>query len=287
MVEDIVSTTLLNQSVQIEGPTLFSGVKTKISITTDNDFDGIYFKRIDRQESSIIKACLDNIHKTPRTTILGEGPHQILLIEHLMATLYAFGIRKALIEVDGPEIPIGDGSAIHFVNAIESVGIKKLATRSFQTLGKTCYLELQNQTLLAIPANEFRSTYVLNYPGHPLLDFLSYTFTFSLQNFIKQIAQARTFALKSEVDHLVSHGFIKGNCLDFGIVIDQEKVLNPQGLRFQDEMARHKILDFLGDFALADLDLSMHNVSIRSGHQANIDFARKIKNQLKSDSYGT
>lgn len=287
MVEDKQFSTMLKKDVQFSGPTLFTGQYSSVKISTSPTFDGIYFKRIDITGSAPIKASLENVYKTQRTTILGSEKASIILVEHLLSVLYVLGIKKALIEVEGPEIPIGDGSAMHIIQAIFDAGVEYSTERVFLPLDAPISFEEGKQSIVAVPAKNFTVSYVLNYPGQPLLESQTHEFTFGVEEFIQEIAPCRTFALKAEVDFMMSQGFLKGNSLNFGVVIDQGKVLNPGGLRFHNEMARHKILDFLGDFALADLDLSMHNISLRSGHQANIDFAKKITNHLKVNSYGS
>lgn len=270
---------LLNE-VFFYGPTLFSGNETSVKISALPAGSGIIFKRIDLENSPTILACLDNVIKTPRTTILGKDHAKVILTEHLMATLFAYGIKDAMIEIDGEEVPIGDGSALHIVQAIDKAGIEAATENRFRMIRNSFHYENGNQSIVAFPSSEFQVTYVLNYPDHPILNQQIHTFSFNLEKFKKEIAPCRTFALKSEVEQMKEFGVIKSNSLDHGVVIDGAKILNPDGLRFDNEMARHKILDFLGDFALANLDVSLHNVSIRSGHQANIEFSKKVKRSV-------
>lgn len=280
MVEDIIQTTILNGDVVLSGPTLFTGFSSKIRIITSEEFDGVYFRRLDLPCSGLIKATLENVYKTPRTTIIGNGEASVVLIEHLMATLYAFGIKKCLVEVEGPEVPIGDGSAIHFVDAILNVGVRKQTKRLFTSILEEHAYAQDNQEILAKPSRDLAINYKLAYLNEPLLN-QQYSFKFCLDKFIEDIAPCRTFALKTDVDYMVHTQHLKGNSLDYGVVVHDSKVLNPGGLRFEDEMARHKILDFLGDFALSGLDLGMEVFSVRAGHQINVSFAKELKRKLK------
>ncbi len=277
MLKEQYKSTYLKNDVAFSGPTLFGGGFSSVKISTPKNLKGIYFRR-KGSTHPLIPASLDSVFKTPRTTILGTQEIQITLVEHLMATLYAYGIKNALVEVDGDEIPIGDGSALHIVEAIENASYVLIEDRPFLKLPQPEFLESGPQVITAIPSENFKITYVLNYPNQKILAAQTFTFEFSLQHFIKEIAPCRTFAMKAEVDYLIKSGLLKSSTLDCGIVVDEDKILNPDGLRFDNEMARHKILDFLGDFALADLDISMHNIALRSGHQANIEFAKKLKN---------
>ena len=285
LLKELYRSTNLKSDAIFSGPTLFGGKYSSVKISTPQNVDGIYFKRLDVKDSQYIKASLEQVFKTPRTTIIGQGDNQLALVEHLMAVLYVFGIKNALIEVDGDEIPIGDGSALHIVDAIQKAGYILATDRKFLSLSQSEHIKFNQQTIVAIPADRFKITYLLNYPNHKVLGSQNHTFEFSLDSFISEIAPCRTFAMKEEVDQMLKLGLLKSSSLDFGIVIDNEKILNPKGLRFENEMARHKILDFLGDFALADLDISMHNIALRSGHQTNIEFAKKIKNSSNSSTY--
>ncbi len=279
MQEVFLDKTVLNKPVTFFGPTLFGNHYCHVTIRTDLELDGIYFKRIDLPGAPLLKATLDQVIQTPRTTILGNGEYKIILVEHLLAVLFAYGIKSAMIELDQEELPVGDGSALMIVEAIERAGYE-LGVRSWRNLNQKEYVMDARQTLLAFPSDQFSMDYILDYSNEPLLCQRA-EFLFDLEKFKTEIAPCRTFAKKEEVDALRAHGLLKSNSLDHGIVIDGSSVLNPEGLRFENEMARHKILDLIGDLALADLDLSMHNVAIRSGHQMNIALAKRLKTSLE------
>ncbi len=277
--------TLLKTAAVFSGPTLFSGLDVRVKIETDVSLDGIYFKRIDLPNQPQFKACLDSILDTPRTTILGTPNAHVMLVEHLLSTLFAFGISKALIEIDGPEVPIGDGSALHIINAIEQAGVEEGQPLFVDKVNAPFQFEYKDQLVIGLPHSHFKISYLLQYPSHPLMDSQFYSFEMSLDGFKKEIAPCRTFALKHEVDAMIEKKILKGLSLHFGLVIDQEKVLNPSGLRFSNEMARHKILDMLGDFALAEVRPALHIVAIKSGHFANTEFAKLLKSHLKLEKH--
>jgi UDP-3-O-[3-hydroxymyristoyl] N-acetylglucosamine deacetylase len=276
---------LLKAPAEFSGPTVFSGKTTSVKIITTSASDGIYFKRVDLKRQPLIKATASNVLATPRTTILGTKDCHVMLVEHLMAVLFVYGISQAVIEIDGPEVPIGDGSAMHIVEAIESAGIEFQDLSFEKWENPPLFLEIKDQLIAGLPSHHFKVSYTLQYKNHPLLDSQFYTFDMSLEAFKKEIAPSRTFALKSEVDELIARGQIKGTSLDYGIVIDGERILNPNGLKFADEMVKHKILDLLGDFALAELRPSLHIVAIKSGHSANVEFAKLLINRIKSENH--
>lgn len=276
---------LLKASAEFSGPTVFSGKTTSVKITTSHSYNGIYFKRIDRPNHPLIKASVNHVLATPRTTILGTQECHVMLVEHLMAVLFVYGISQAVIEIDGPEVPIGDGSAEHIVAAIEKAGFESHEIPLQQWQGSPLYIENKDQVLTAFPSSSFKISYTLQYKGHPRLDSQFFTFELNLETFKKEIAPARTFALKHEADQMVALEQIKGASLDYGLVIEGEKILNPSGLKFPDEMARHKILDLLGDFALAEVRPSLHIVAIKSGHSVNVEFAKLLQNRIKSENH--
>jgi UDP-3-O-[3-hydroxymyristoyl] N-acetylglucosamine deacetylase len=274
----MTASSLLKQPVVISGPTLFTGGFSSIKISTHENSDGIIFKKQGLNQEQALKASLESVMKTPRTTILGNESFQVVLVEHLMAALFAFNIKNALIEIIGDEIPIGDGSAKHIVDEIKKIGFSFFSPRQFKPLIEPVYFEQGNQSHVALPSDRFKITYILSYENCPIMRSQNYSFTFDTDNFCNEIACCRTFAMRQEVDQMLSMGLLNPTNADCGIIVESDQVVAQGGLRFDNEMARHKILDFIGDFALADLSVSMHNISLRTGHQANIALAKKIKN---------
>ena len=279
----MTASSLLKQPVIVSGPTLFSGSYSSIKITTHDKPTGLIFKKQGSYDYPSITASLDSVTKTPRTTILGNASWQVILVEHLLATLFAFNIKNATIEVDGDEMPIGDGSAMHFVEAIKNVGFSSFCPPVFIPLSNPVFFEQGTQSHVALPSDSFKITYVLSYDHCPLMRSQNFTHEFETDKFIQEIAPCRTFALKQEVDEMLSKGLLNPKLAECGVIVSSDQIMASGGLRFENEMARHKILDFIGDFALADMRVSMHNISIRTGHQANVAFARKIKKAFNGE----
>lgn len=237
---------------------------------------GIQFCRTDLPGKPILKVDSNSVLKTDRTTTIGTKEFYISTVEHFFAVLFAYGLKDLFIEIDGPEIPIGDGSCLHFIEAFEKAGIKENAKQKFRPLKNGIFVSKGDQKIIAAPSDSLSITYILNYPKHPLLSLQMSEYVFSKESFIREIAPCRTFAKLEEVELMKKLGLLKSDSLDYGIVIDQDKILNPQGLRFENEMARHKVLDFLGDLFLAQVDVNMHVQALRSGHQLNVEFSQKL-----------
>ena len=238
---------------------------------------GIIFVRTDLEGKPEITAHVDKVLNTPRCTILGDEKVFVQTVEHLLAAFSAYGIDNVRIELDGPEVPILDGSSLGFVELIEEAGLKELdEIKNVHTIASPIYWNQGDAFIVAIPSDEFKITYTLSYPGHPLLEAQTYTLVLSPESFKKQIAPCRTFVLFEEVAPLIDKGLIKGASLDSGVVIKGKEVLNSEGLRFSNEMVRHKILDLIGDLSLAGAPFNAHIIAMRSGHAANAEFAREL-----------
>jgi len=202
-------------------------------------------------------------------------------VEHLLSALQGLGIQNVLVEVEGPEIPAGDGSSQEFVQLIEEAGIETLDTplRPIQ-IQQPIYWSEENVHLVALPAEEFRISYTLFYPQSSLIGSQYYSLSLTPNSYKSEIALCRTFSLYEEIAPLIEKGLIKGGGLENALVIRDNHILNPGGARFPDEMARHKVLDLVGDLALLGAPLNAHIISVRSGHASNVAFAKKISTSL-------
>jgi UDP-3-O-[3-hydroxymyristoyl] N-acetylglucosamine deacetylase len=271
----------LCESVSISGKGLFTGEKVKLTMIPADANSGIVFKRTDLNPPVYITAKLDNVISTPRCTIVGHNNVTIKTVEHLLSAISALEIDNLLIEVDGPELPACDGSSIQFVDMIERAKIKNLkASKLIYKLGRIVQFSKAQTHLVAIPSLEFRISNTLNYPHSNFLGSQFYSFKLNSKDYKNNIAPSRTFSLYEEIEPMLKKGLLKGAGLENGVVVKDEKVMNPEGLRFTDEMVRHKILDLLGDLCLIGKSFLAHIIAIRPGHYANIEFAREILNNL-------
>jgi UDP-3-O-[3-hydroxymyristoyl] N-acetylglucosamine deacetylase len=194
------------------------------------------------------------------------------------------GIDNAILELSGPEVPIMDGSSESFVEAIVKAGIGQLEEeKEVYTLDYPVSWSKGDIHLVAIPADEFRVSYTLHFPESAILKSQYLSLAINPQTFAQQIAPCRTFCLYEEIAPFIESGLIKGGGLDNAVIIKNDVVLNPDGVRFPDEMVRHKILDLIGDLSLIAHNFYAHIIAIRSGHASNIAFAKELLNHLYHD----
>jgi UDP-3-O-[3-hydroxymyristoyl] N-acetylglucosamine deacetylase len=199
-----------------------------------------------------------------------------------MAALFALGIDNLIIELSGPEVPICDGSSLFFVEQIQKVGLlEQEGEKEIYTLDSPVYFSSGDMHLVALPSNDFRISYTLDYPQSPYLRSQYFSSEITPDLFCKEIAPCRTFTLYEDVLPLIQKGILKNADLGAGVVIDGEKVMNPEGVRFRDEMVRHKVLDLIGDIALLGKSLHVHLMGIKTGHAVNHEMARQLCNILR------
>lgn len=272
------SQTTLKQAVSCQGKALFTGQDVTVHLIPAEPGTGIVFRRTDLAGAPEIKACTDNLQEGIRTTKIGKGDASVQLIEHCMAALFALGVDNVRIDISGPEVPIFDGSALAFVELIAKGGIQTQGVdKKTYTLEAPCYFSTGETHLVALPANEFRISYTLHYPQSPYLKSQYFSTAITPDLFCREIASCRTFALYEELVPLIQKGILKNAALEHGVVIDGQKVLNPEGARFADEMVRHKILDMVGDFALLGTSLNVHLIGVKTGHAANHEIAKQMR----------
>lgn len=279
----------LKKSVSISGNGLFTAKKATLKIHPASPNTGFLFQRSDLPDRPIIKADLDHVVSTPRCTILGNKYFTIHTVEHVLAALEGLGIDNALLELSGPEIPILDGSAHRFVEAILSAGlIEQEEERDLHFLKSPVYWSNGDVHLVAIPSEEFSISYTLHYPQSKMLSSQYFQAKIDPSFFRKEIAPCRTFCLYEEIVPFIENGLIKGGGLDNAVIIKDDRVINPEGVRFPDEMARHKILDLVGDLSLIPEPFVAQIIAICSGHASNIAFARELYNHIETekDSHG-
>lgn len=203
--------------------------------------------------------------KAKRSSFLDTDEGKILTLEHLLAVLYVFGIDSLVIELDGGEIPIMDGSALPFVQALREAGIKPLPQKK-KTIRilKPYILQEKDASMSFYPDSDFKITYSIEY-DHPAIKRQELTMTIDLENFVMEIAPARTFGFLKEVPHLHKEGLALGGSLQNALVLDEEKVINGP-LHFPDEFVRHKILDLIGDISLLGSPVLGHFKAHKAGH---------------------
>lgn len=268
----------------LSGTGLFTGMKSAIKLCPAPEGTGVVFQRMDLPGKPTLRALVDNVRETPRCTILGTDDFQVQTVEHILSAIKAYDIDNLLIEIEGPEIPSCDGSAMPFVELIEKAGvIAQSKTKKIHHLEAPIFWSKGDVHLVALPSEEFRISYTLNYPNSELLKSQFFTVRINEEIFKEEIAPARTFSLYEEILPLIEKGNIKGGRLDNAVIIKGDSILNPEGIRYSDEMVRHKILDLIGDLSLVGQSFIAHVIAIRSGHFSNTSFAKELVNNFSME----
>lgn len=270
----------LRSKVSCTGIGLHSGAKITLTLNPAPANTGIRFVRVDLSPEVEIPALADYVVDTTMATTIGKNGARIGTIEHLMAALSGLGIDNCRVELDGPEVPIMDGSAAPFVYLIQSAGIElQREMKKFLVIRKPVSVEDGDKVAKFLPAPQLSISFTIDF-DHPLISNQSFRMDFSDRFFHREIARARTFGFYEEVEMLKRMGLARGGSLDNAIVVDDFSILNPDGLRFPDEFVRHKILDSMGDISLLGMPVIGHLVAYKSGHMLN----HKLVTEVLSDA---
>lgn len=264
------------KSVDVTGIGIHSGKRVTMSLHPAPADFGIQFKRTDLPNASILKANSVNVGATENNTTLGSGENSIHTVEHFLATLYGLGINNVFVEIDGPEVPIMDGSGASFVFLLKETGVTILnKVKKFLIILEPVRVEYEDKWATIEPSSTLVVESTIVFP-HPKIKKQQFVFNFSCENYIDQISRARTFALLRDVDHLKRKGLAQGGSLDNAIVLDDFNVMNPEGLRFYDEFIRHKVLDTIGDISLLGHEVVGKITTYKSGHHLHNLLCKKL-----------
>lgn len=277
---DYKQRTLMNE-VGCTGIGLHTGEKVKINLSPAPADSGIKFIRTDLKGRPEVEVRFDNVFDTTLATTIGTNGCKVATIEHLMAAFFGLGIDNAVVELDGPEVPIMDGSAAPFVFLIKSGAVREQKSpKQFIVIKKPFKVDDGNRSVCIYPSKELKITYMIDFQ-HPLLRNQEYELTFSGRDFVREISTARTFGFMKDVETLKKNGFARGGSLDNAVVIDDFRIINEDGLRFDDEFVRHKILDFIGDISIVGSPIIGHFVVKKSGHFLNQHMLKKLMESTK------
>jgi UDP-3-O-[3-hydroxymyristoyl] N-acetylglucosamine deacetylase/3-hydroxyacyl-[acyl-carrier-protein] dehydratase len=277
----VVFQTTLAGSATLTGNSLHTGKDVTLTIKPSVANAGYVFKRKDLADEPTIQAHADLVKQVERATTIEQGGVKIQTVEHLLSALRGLGVDNALIEINSNEAPIVDGSAEPYVKLVEKAGIKSLdVPRNHFEIREPIFVEGKNGAYIAaMPYDGLKvSCTNANHTGH-FTQFNSFEIT--PESYKKEIARARTFVFYEEVEPLMQKGLIKGGSLENAIVIRDQSILSKEPLRFTDEFVRHKILDIVGDIALANIHLKAHILAAKPSHGLNVEFAKAVVKAYK------
>lgn len=296
----------LKGEFSISGVGLHTGLAINATFKPAPAGTGIKFKRIDLEGENEIDALAENVVETSRGTVIAKGDVKVSTIEHAMSALYALGVDNCMIEISGGEMPILDGSAAPFVKEILAVGLEELeAEREYYVVRKKTEFvnEATGSKYTFIPDDDFSMTVMVKYPSVVLSN--QFANLDSIADFQNEVASCRTFVFVKEIEPLVKNNLIKGGDLDNAIVVYDEKLsqaevdhicgilgktnvkaenigyLSNEPLRFENEPARHKMLDLIGDLALIGKPIKGKVIAVCPGHTANADLTKKLRKEIK------
>ena len=260
--------------VTCSGVGLHLGQATQVRILPADVNSGRHFVRTDL-DLPPLPAAVSSVSQTQLSTQLGPPGQQVRTVEHLLASLWAAGVDNARIEIDGPEVPLLDGSAQFWIEAIQAAGtVEQEGLRPQAKLSESVVVHDGDAYVVAVPAAQLRFSYGIDFPVAAIGN-QWHSWSPAVEDFSGQVAPARTFAMAHQIDGLRSQGLIKGGSLENALVCTQEGWLNPP-LRFANEPARHKLLDLVGDLSLLGVLPTMHVTAYRASHSLHVQLARQL-----------
>jgi UDP-3-O-[3-hydroxymyristoyl] N-acetylglucosamine deacetylase len=264
-------------AIELTGIGLHSGLQTKVRILPAPAGTGRCFRRVDLPDAPTIPAQIETVNTTTLSTELKVDDATVRTVEHLLASLAALGINDACIEIDGAEVPLLDGSAQRWVEAILAAGwvSPTVGIVPGRPVTEALWLHQGDQFVAALPSPELRFTYGIDFDLKPIGN-QWYSWQPTQESFAEAIAPARTFGLAHQIEQLRQAGLIKGGSLDNALVCDQEKWLNPP-LRFPNEPVRHKLLDLIGDLSLLGSFPQAHFIAYKASHDLHTKLAQQLR----------
>ncbi len=266
----------LKGTSKLSGIALHTGGRAHLTMMPAPPDTGIVFIRTDIEGAPSVRATAANVVDVKRGTTIASGRAKVYTVEHVLAALHASGIDNAYIGMDGMEPPIIDGSAAGYVQMILDAGIEEQdAPADIFSVPSPTIVEDRDTKILALPSDSLKITCIIAYGATPL-DAQYYAGEINVRTFSDEIASARTFCMYHELEKLIAAGLIKGGSLDNAIVLHQGAIICREGMRFPNELVRHKVLDIVGDLYLAGRRVKAHVIAIKPGHPANIMLVQKL-----------
>ncbi|MDP2144691.1 MAG: UDP-3-O-acyl-N-acetylglucosamine deacetylase [Gallionella sp.] len=268
----------LKGSVSVTGVGLHSGQKVTLGLRPAPVNTGIVFRRVDVKPVEEIRARADLVHDTRLSTCMEQNGVRIATVEHLMSAFAGLGVDNAYVDLDSAEVPIMDGSAGTFIFLLQSAGIvEQSAAKQFIRVKKSVELKQGDKWVRFDPFNGYKLTFTINF-AHPVFANTKQHVTVDLgeESYVRDISRARTFGFMQDVENMRAQGLALGGSLDNAIVMDEYRVLNAEGLRFEDEFVKHKVLDAIGDLYMLGHPLIGAFSGFKSGHALNNALVRAL-----------
>lgn len=277
----------IKKDLKFEGIGLHKGEMITINLLPNKEGTGIFFQRLDLPEGkNLIKVDYKNLFDLERgTNVKNDYDAKVYTIEHFMSALHVFGITDLIVEITGNELPILDGSTKIFVEEIEKTGLISLDEEIEPIIIQEVISFSEDKTgkhVIILPYNGFKVSYIIDF-NHSFLKSEYYEIDLNLENYKREISMARTFAFDYEIDYLKKNNLALGGNLDNAVVITKDGVLNNDGLRYENEFVRHKILDLIGDLYVLGRPIRGHVIAIKSGHFINSQLSAKIAEKYLSE----
>ena len=257
----------IRKRVEVDGVGLHTGKPTRLTFCPAPTNIGIYFVRTDLKGNPTLSTKAEFVQETTMATTLGGDQFSVSTVEHCLSALAAFRIDNLFIELDGPEVPICDGSAHSFVEALWAAGmVEQDQPRKYAYIDQLIHYGSEEKYAYVTPYNGLRVTCTIEFP-HPKIGKQTLDLDINEHTFTTELARARTFGFLHDVEDLRRRGLARGGSLKNTVILDMEEVINSEGLRFKDEFVRHKMLDTLGDLVTLGSPLMGHVVLYRAGHE--------------------
>lgn len=267
--------TTIKNEISFSGIGLHSAVEVSITLKPNFNYTGIVFRRVDKNNSEIV-AKYGNVVDTKLGTTISNGIEKVLTIEHLMSAIWACDIDNLIVEIDNQETPILDGSAINFINEIKKAGIVELEQdRKYLKILKEVEVVEGEKYVKLIPSDNFSIDITVNFP-YGNIGKQHFVFDGNKENFISNISNARTFCNEKEIEYMRSVGLARGGSLDNAVVFNDTGAINDGGLRYKNEVVKHKLLDCVGDLYVCGYNIIGKCVSNMGGHTLNNQVLRKL-----------
>lgn len=273
----------LERAVRISGMGLHTGATVTVDMKPAAKDTGIWFRRVDLPGEPTVPAHYEHVVDTSLATVIGNGAARVATIEHLMAALSMAGIDNLIVDVDGPEVPVLDGSAAPYFQRIEEAGVRdQRVSRRALKIASSCMVTDGDAYIRVSPGDSVTISYTIDFP-HPMVGRQRYHWEMDPKRFSGQIAGARTFGFLKDVKMLQDRGLALGGSLRNALVFDDNALINMDGFRYQNECVRHKILDFIGDMALLPHPVIGHFEAYKAGHKLHNRLLHQIMQRPTSD----